>query len=46
MNNKDLIIKLDKEKKLSKTEWMKLLETADGDDRELARTMAQEIARG
>jgi len=45
MKNTDLILKLDKEKKLSKAEWTKLFETADQEDREFARNLAQKIAQ-
>lgn len=45
MKNKDLILKLDKEKHLNKNEWVSLFETADGEDRELARRLAQKTAK-
>lgn len=44
MKNKDLILKLDKEKHLDKNEWISLFETADESDREFARELAQKIA--
>ncbi len=45
MKNKDLILKLDKEKHLGKNEWITLFETADDEDREFARELAQKIAK-
>ena len=44
MNNKDLIIKLDNEKKLLKSELIQLFETATLQDREFAAELAREIA--
>ncbi len=44
MRNKDLILKLDKEKHLSKKEWISLFETADEEDRDFARELAKKIA--
>ena len=45
MKNKDLILKLDKEKHLNKNEWTSLFETADDEDREFAREIAQKTAK-
>jgi len=45
MNNKDLIIKLDKEKRLSRAEWVKLFETNDKEDRDFAAKLACEISK-
>ncbi|MBQ7986665.1 MAG: [Clostridia bacterium] len=45
MKNKELILKLDKEKSLEKPEWITLFETADDEDREMARHLAQKIAK-
>lgn len=45
MKNKELILKLDKEKQLNKAEWIQLFETADDNDREYARGLAQNIAK-
>lgn len=45
MENKDLIIKLNEQKKLSKAEWVKLFKTADDSDREFAKALAQKIAK-
>lgn len=45
MRNKDLILKLDKEKHLSKKEWISLFETADDGDIAFARELAQKIAK-
>lgn len=45
MRNKDLILKLDKEKHLSKKEWTSLFETADDEDMAFARELAQKIAK-
>ena len=46
MKNRDLILKLDKEKHLNKNEWISLFETANEEDRELARELAQKTAKG
>ncbi len=46
MRNKDLILKLNKEKCLSKSEWISLFETADDEDRSYARELARETAKG
>lgn len=45
MNNKDLILKLNKDKHLLKNEWITLFETADDGDREFARNLAQNVAK-
>ena len=44
MKNKDLIIRLNKEKRLSKEKWITLFETASPEDRAFAAQMAREIA--
>lgn len=46
MNNKALILKLYKEKKLEKAEWVQLFETADEENRKFAADLAREIAKG
>lgn len=45
MKNKDLIIKLNREKRLEKAEWITLFETATPDDRAFAAGIAREIAK-
>lgn len=45
MKNKDLILKLYKEKHLNKAEWTSLFETANKEDKEFARELAQKIAK-
>ncbi len=45
MRNKDLILKLNKEKHLDKNEWISLFETADEEDREFARELARKISK-
>lgn len=45
MKNKDLILKLNKEKCLSKSEWISLFETSDDEDISLARELAQKTAK-
>lgn len=45
MKNRDLILKLDKEKHLDKCEWISLIETADDTDTEFARMLAQKTAQ-
>lgn len=45
MKQKDLILKLDKEKHLNKYEWIRLFEEADDEDRDFARELARKIAK-
>lgn len=45
MKNKGLILKLDKEKRLSQNEWITLFETADDEDKSVAQELAQKIAK-
>lgn len=45
MKNRDLIIKLNKEKSLTKSEWVTLFETASTEDRAFAAELASEISK-
>lgn len=45
MKNRDLILKLDKEKGLSKAEWVQLFETASSDDMAFAAELARNISQ-
>lgn len=45
MKNKDLILKLNKEKCLKKSEWISLFETANREDISFARELAQRVSQ-
>lgn len=45
MKNQDIIIKLNREKRLHKEEWVQLFETATPEDRNFAARTAQKIAK-